>query len=131
METAHSRSELPWDVFLRRTIGEDLVLLYQSAQGANAFPREFFASDADWQAFVELVRRRVPERAAAGRGGRPATLKVFLLWLVVFAIVIRVWNLVDEGGATRSLPFNRPPEPPSIQPALKHPSPAVTSASGS
>lgn len=92
VETAHSRSELPWDVFLRRTIGEDIILLYQSAQGANAFPREFFASEGDWQAFVELVRQHVPERAPAGRGGRLVTLKVFVLWLVVFVIVILVWS---------------------------------------
>src|SRR6478672_10502396 len=88
VETEHSRSELPWDVFLRRTIGADLVLLYQSAQGANAFPREFFASEGDWRAFVELVRENVPERPAAGPGRRFGPFKVFLLWLVVFAVVV-------------------------------------------
>ena len=91
-ETAHTRSDLPWDVFLRRKIGKDIVLLYSSIQAAKIFPREFFASEADWQAFVELVREHVPERAAAGPGRRFGMLKVFLLWLVVFAVVMLVWN---------------------------------------
>jgi hypothetical protein len=91
-ETEHTRSDLPWELFLRRKIGKDIVLLYSSIQAAKVFPREFFTSEEDWQAFVELVRQRVPERAPAGRGGRPGTLKVFVLWLVVFVIVMLVWN---------------------------------------
>src|SRR6478672_1370882 len=53
--------------------------------GAIAFPREFFASEGDWRAFVGLVRENVPERPAAGPGRRFGAFKVFLLWLVVFA----------------------------------------------
>lgn len=60
IETPHSRSDFPWDAFFRARIGPDLVLLYQSLQVCNVFPREFFASAADWQAFVDLVRQRVP-----------------------------------------------------------------------
>jgi len=70
IETEHSRSDVPWEAFLKRKIGNDIVLLYQSIQTSNIFPREFFATDADWQAFVELVRRRVPERAPRERAGR-------------------------------------------------------------
>lgn len=91
-ETEHTRSNLPWDIFLRRQIGADIVLLYSSLQAAEIFPREFFASEADWQAFLELVRQRVPEHAAAGRGGRLARFKGLLLWMVFFLVVILVWN---------------------------------------
>jgi len=93
LETEHTRSEFPWDVFLRRKIGKDIVLLYQSIQITNVFPREFFASDTDWQAFVEMVRQRVPEAAPASRVGKPPTLKVLLIWMVIFIVFILVWNL--------------------------------------
>ena len=93
LETEHSRSDFPWDVFLRRKIGKDMVLLYQSIRVTNVFPREFFASDTDWQAFVDLVSQRVPEAAPASRGGKPPMLKVFLIWIVIFVVVILLWNL--------------------------------------
>jgi hypothetical protein len=96
MESEHSRSEIPWEAFLKRKIGKDMVLLYQSIQLTNVFPREFFASDADWQAFVDLVRRRVPEKAARDRGGRSWTLWLVVIWIVVFVIVIFLWNLFQR-----------------------------------
>jgi hypothetical protein len=71
METNHTRSELLWSVFFKRKIGKDIVVLYQSIQVVNIFPREFFATDTDWEAFVDLVYQQVPEAAPARWGGKP------------------------------------------------------------
>jgi hypothetical protein len=92
METDHTRSELPWSVFFKRKIGKDIVVLYQSIQVVNIFPREFFATETDWEAFVDLVYQNVPEAAPASRGGKPATLKIFLIWMAIFIVFILVWN---------------------------------------
>lgn len=97
VETEHSRSDIPWDAFLKRKIGKDIVLLYQSIQGVNIFPREFFAGEADWQAFVELVRQRVPEQAPKSRGGGLSLmLKMLLIWMLLFVIVILLWNFFQR-----------------------------------
>jgi hypothetical protein len=94
IETEHSRSELPWDVFPKRKITKDIVLLYQSIQVTNVFPREFFASETDWQAFVELVRQNVPEGAPQSRGGGIARrLKIFFLWIAIFSVILLLWNM--------------------------------------
>jgi hypothetical protein len=97
VETEHSRSEIPWDAFLKRKMGKDIVLLYQSIQVVNIFPREFFAGEADWQAFVDLVRQRVPEQAPKSRGGGlPTRLKTLLIWMVIFVVVILLWNVFQR-----------------------------------
>lgn len=96
IETPYSQADLPWDVFYKVRIGPDLVLLYQSLQISNVFPREFFASNADWQAFVDLVRQRVPLKPKQEQGmGRPV--KKLLLWLVIFIVVVLLWNVFNQG----------------------------------
>jgi hypothetical protein len=96
IETEHSRSEMPWEAFLKRKIGKGIVLLYLSIQVINVLPREFFATEADWQAFVDLVRRRVPERAPRERAGRSWKLYLVVLWLVIFVIVILFLNFFQR-----------------------------------
>jgi hypothetical protein len=93
LETAHSQSDLPWDVFYRAKIGRDVVLLYQSVQVSSVFPREFFATEEDWQAFVGLVRQHVSLRPP--RRGNP--LKVFILWLVIFLAVVLFYTFFHNG----------------------------------
>jgi hypothetical protein len=92
METDHTRSELPWSVFFKRKIGKDIVVLYQSIQVVNVFPREFFATETDWEAFVDLVYQQAPEAAPVGRGGRSSSLKVLLIWMAIFIVFILVWT---------------------------------------
>ncbi|HEV2853301.1 MAG TPA: hypothetical protein VHC97_10900 [Thermoanaerobaculia bacterium] len=71
-------------------------LLYQSIQVCNAFPREFFGSEADWQAFINLVRQRVPLHPP-GERKMERLIKVVLLWLVIFIVVLVLWG-VFRGG---------------------------------
>jgi predicted membrane protein len=91
VETEHSRSEVPWDVFLKRKIGKDIVLLYQSFQLYNMFPREVFTTEADWQAFLGLVKEHVPEKASRERGGT-RTWRTLLIWLAIFVALMLIWN---------------------------------------
>ena len=96
LETPYGRSDLPWDVFTRAKIAKDMVLLYCSTVGSSvySFPREFFASEADWEAFVDLVRQRAPLSAAKGSGKR--LLITFLFWLLIFAVVV-IYNAFKTG----------------------------------
>jgi YcxB-like protein len=94
LETPHSQADLPWDVFFRAKIGKDLVLLYQSIQLFNVFPREFFASDADWQAFLEVVRRHVSLKEP----GRAKILWKLVLWMIILMAVALLWAIWDVRG---------------------------------
>jgi hypothetical protein len=85
--TAHSRSDLPWDMFHKAVFSDSMVLLGQSAQQFYPFPREFFASDEDWTAFLALVREKAPQ-AKEGR----LLLKMFVIWTVIFIVVILLWT---------------------------------------
>ncbi|HNS52249.1 MAG TPA: YcxB family protein [Anaerolineae bacterium] len=44
-----------WDSFLRARVRDDLVVLLGSNSMATILPREFFASEDDWQGFRLLV----------------------------------------------------------------------------
>jgi YcxB-like protein len=92
METEHTLSELPWDVFFKRKIGKDIVLLYQSIEVVDIFPREFFATETDWEAFVDLVYQHVPDAAPRGHGGSTGTFRIFWIGLAILIVVILLWS---------------------------------------
>lgn len=94
LETERSHADLPWEAFLKARIAKGIVLLYQSNQTYNAFPREFFASDADWHAFLELVRGRVPEKPAKGAKGSDDSFFKLALWMVIFSVVLLAYNFL-------------------------------------
>lgn len=94
LETERSHADLPWEVFLKARIAKDIVLLYQSNQTYNALPREFFASDADWYAFLDLVRHRVPEKPAKGAKGSDDSFFKLALWMVIFSVVLLIYNFL-------------------------------------
>lgn len=60
LESAYGTSDLPWELFFRFKATESLVILYQSAQMFNVFPRSFFGSDEDWRRFRAWVEEKVP-----------------------------------------------------------------------
>jgi len=59
-----SEMNMPWNMFHKARLANTLVLVYTSPRQALFFPRNFFASDADWERFCALVRRRLPRRRA-------------------------------------------------------------------
>lgn len=60
----HSRTK--WEAYTHHRVSETGVVLFQSQATATIIPRSFFADEADWSLFRELVRRRV----APELGGR-------------------------------------------------------------
>jgi hypothetical protein len=68
LEGISSRSSLDWQAFLYHRLAPGLILLYVQPALYYVFPREHFASEPDWQTFVELARRRVPEVDTLGIG---------------------------------------------------------------
>lgn len=51
-----------WGSYVDYRISKDFILLYQSDQITNPFMREFFANHTDWQQFVTLVKKKLPEK---------------------------------------------------------------------
>lgn len=60
--TAHSTSAIRWALFHSARVAPDMVLLYQTPQAFNVFPRDFFRTEADWTAFTRLVAEKVSAR---------------------------------------------------------------------
>jgi hypothetical protein len=96
IETELTPSDLPWNVFFKRKVGKDIVLLYQSLEVVNIFPRELFATETDWQDFVDLVDQNVPDAAPRGRGGSSGTLRIFWIWMMIFLVTILLWSLFHK-----------------------------------
>lgn len=85
-ETDRSKVRLSWEAFTAHHSLPDLVLLYVRPSAAHLFPRTFFASDADWQAFRQLVEANVPTVEAAGKA-YPLRGTVIMA-AIVFAVVL-------------------------------------------
>lgn len=60
VRSPHIESSTGWSAFTHHRITDDLVLLHHAAPLAVVLPRAFFATGADWDRFVELVRANVP-----------------------------------------------------------------------
>ncbi len=50
---------VPWTNFARLRTASDLVTLLTPAGVLSVFPRQFFKSEADWQAFRQLVQQKI------------------------------------------------------------------------
>jgi|WetSurMetagenome_2_1015567.scaffolds.fasta_scaffold261918_2 hypothetical protein len=57
-----STSNKTWGHFTKYKLSSEMVLLYQSYAMTNAFPRSFFENDSDWDAFVQIVKDKVPSK---------------------------------------------------------------------
>jgi hypothetical protein len=54
----HGSGLFPWEQIFKVRSNNRLALLYRSANSFHVVPREFFASDADFNAFVATVRAK-------------------------------------------------------------------------
>jgi hypothetical protein len=59
-EASTGRTEMPWSRFTKIKEGKDFVLLYHSPYLFSILAREFFASDAEWQAAKAFARKPLP-----------------------------------------------------------------------
>lgn len=87
ISTPRSTVDLPWDTLYRARVADRIILLGGSEYQYYMLPREFFASDEDWKqvcAWAEAYAPKPKERKL---------LKVFLIWIVIFVVVILLWNV--------------------------------------
>lgn len=61
IQTANVATDFKWTAFRKVDRKSDLVLLFVNDDNFNFFPRSFFASDADWQAFQALVDQKIKD----------------------------------------------------------------------
>ncbi len=57
--SATGESRLPWDYFHKWISADDMVLLFESDVLMHVVPRRAFPSEAGWQAFRDLVTRKL------------------------------------------------------------------------
>jgi len=68
VEGEHSQSVWRWSAFCQCRCSDQQVLLFVEPDGNRlVFPRRFFAAEGDWEAFVDLVRFKLPEDDASAR----------------------------------------------------------------
>ena len=92
LRTAKTTQELKWSDIFKVVRSRDLVLIYLTAQKFYFFPRAFFASDEDWQAFLSLLLGKVKQYKLWGPGGElvPRALKITA---VVFLVLMNVFSI--------------------------------------
>jgi hypothetical protein len=58
-KSAFVTGRFPWEVLLKHKQTKDMVLLFTAPNSVLYFPKEFFTNEESWQAFRELVARRL------------------------------------------------------------------------
>jgi hypothetical protein len=80
--------DIPWEKMYRVTVRPDIVLLYPSAGQAFVVGRQFFATDASWAEFGQLVAAKVRHTPK----GQPI-LRTAILWLAIIVGIFVLWSL--------------------------------------
>ena len=57
----HTENCIPWKIFIKKAVSEDVISLLESGGSAIILPKEFFESDRDWLQAAERVRNSVNE----------------------------------------------------------------------
>lgn len=82
----HGMSVSQWSGFAYRVITPDMILLFQGVTTFQFYPRSFFATDEEWQAFTTTVEQRTPADAPAQ--WRPIFARLNTLWLFAFFLTL-------------------------------------------
>jgi hypothetical protein len=88
LESEQSAGRTKWRAFVQYKMSDQIVLLYQNHAAATIMPRDFFASDDDWQRFRQHVQATVPEKAQAEAGRRAWR------WVVYGALALLILGAV-------------------------------------
>ena len=59
LATSRGQIRMPWPLIKGWKMNRDMLLIYQSRVLFNAYPRRCFASDADFHAWVEALKKNV------------------------------------------------------------------------
>jgi len=54
----------PWSDYLKWKVGETVILLYMSDNMYQAIPKHFFASESEFEEFIQMLTQMVPCREA-------------------------------------------------------------------
>jgi hypothetical protein len=98
IEVRHQQgmSHSQWAGYAYQVITPDMILLFQGVTTFQFYPRSFFATDADWQAFTDLVQQRIsadPPAIWRPIFARLNTLWIFALFLTLFVGVAVVFSI--------------------------------------
>jgi len=88
----YSNSRTPWSVYRQVSVASRVVLLHQAADQAIFIPRDFFASEDDWNRFIGIVRENVKAPPPA----RWRNIVKLLVWMAIFAAVVLIWNVITN-----------------------------------
>lgn len=82
----HGMSLSQWSGFTYRVITSDMILLFQGVTTFQFYPRSFFATDEEWQAFTTIIEQRIPADLPAP--WRPIFARLNTLWLFAFFLTL-------------------------------------------
>ena len=84
-------SDIEWKMYYGFKKSPALLLLYQSPNTFNLFPKEFFSGETDWEAFIRLIEQNIPQKKATvwekGTNSVLVTLSVILVVVFVIGLV--------------------------------------------
>lgn len=64
LKGSHFQGDLTWNTYSGYKHSADILLLYETPEQPHVFPKAFFKQEGDWEAFVELVKRKVPQKTS-------------------------------------------------------------------
>lgn len=88
--TSTSSGHVAWSNVIRSVETREDFMLFLSLQQAFLIPKRFFPNSEQIDRFRALVARHVQPAPALKRLGGP--IKTLLLWIVIFIVVILLWN---------------------------------------
>jgi hypothetical protein len=88
-DAAYSESSQSWEVYIHYKQSPTMILLYQSPNLMNIFPKKFFKSDQDWEAFIKLVQENILEKKTT------AIEKIQKFSLVGFGILLLLLAIIS------------------------------------
>lgn len=93
LTTRGTESKLSWSAFANAVKARDLLLLRFDPYRYYGFPRSFFASDADWDAFSTMVGNKIQTRP---RKSLPGFVKSILTWVVAILLTVILFKTIGR-----------------------------------
>lgn len=90
LRTINTTSNVRWKLFRIVVRNGKYVLLYQNSRCFNFFPRSFFATKEDWQAFNNLLDQKVKSGELKETTGKPDLSLGTTLpgWIMILAVAV-------------------------------------------
>jgi hypothetical protein len=109
LSTPYSESDLPWKVFIKSKMTNDMVLLYQSNHQFQIFAKEWFPSVEGWEAFKTQVLSSTTHEK---RRLMPFSVRIVLIGVGVLLVLLLIYEFLK--------PANDHPKGPAEEGASSH-----------